>query len=269
DLAYPTGVMADAYAAIRLHATSVGVVAYGVPASAAACQAAINAFPSYGITVAFQDLTFGYGADPIPDVLQMKAHHVDFMLSCLDVTGNVAFAQALAQYSVDAHELWLNGYDRSTLQQYGSLLNGVTVGLQHVPFEAPAYYPGMYPGMQTYLQEMAKYEPAEEYDEIALLGWINASQFVTGLRAVGRDVTQKKLVAAINSETAFTAGGVEAPLNWTNSHTGAGSGPYCTAYVEVENDTFVPEFDQGDSVFHCFALGSDVPVAPAPGTPGS
>jgi len=268
-LAYDTNAMSDAYVASQLHATSVGVVAYGVPASAGACQAAVNALPRYGITVGFQDLAFGYGADPIPDVLQMKSDHVDFLLSCLDVTGNVAFAQAMAQYGLDVHQLWLNGYDRSTLQQYGSLLNGVTVGLQHVPFEAPTDYPGVYPGMQSYLQEMAKYEPSQEYDEVALEGWINASQFVTGLRSVGRDLTQKKLVATINSETAFTADGVQPPLNWTNSHNSAGSGPFCTAYVEAENGKWVPDFVKDDSVFNCFALGSDVPVTPAPGTPGS
>ncbi len=267
-LDYATGVMSDAYVANQLGATSVGVVAYDVAQSADACQAVVNDFPSYGLKVTFQDLSFGIGADPTPDVLKMKQDHVDFLLTCLDVSGNVAFAQAMAQNGLDAHQLWLNGYDRSTLQQYGSLLNGVTVALEHVPFEAAADYPGVYPGMATYLSEMAKYEPTQEYGEVALDGWISACQFVTGLRAAGRHLTQKKVVSAINSETNFTADGLEPPLYWPTSHTGPGPGPWCTSYVQAESGNWVPEFVKGDSVFDCFAQGSDALVTPRTGTPG-
>src|SRR5579862_3079372 len=66
-LDYSKGVMADAFVAAQLHATSIGVVAYGVPQSAAACQAAVQGFGSFGLPVSFQDLSFGYGADPTGD----------------------------------------------------------------------------------------------------------------------------------------------------------------------------------------------------------
>lgn len=267
-LDYSTGEMGWAYVAAQFHATSVGVISYGVAQSADACQAAVNGFNSFGIHVGFQDLAFGIGTDPTPDVLQMKAHNVDFVLTCLDVSGNIAFAQSMQQNGLDAHTLWLNGYDRSTVQQYGSLLNSVTVAVQHVPFEAAADYPGVYPGMENYLKAMAEYEPAYEYDEVALDGWINAVQFVAGLQAVGRDLTQKKLVAALNQETDFTADGLMPPLNWTQSHTTA-VGPFCGAYLQAENGSWVPEFVQGtSSVFVCFDRGSDTPVTPLPGTPG-
>jgi len=140
--------------------------------------------------------------------------------------------------------------------------------VQHVPFEAASAFPGTYPGMVTYLQAMAKYEPADEYSEVALDGWINANQFVTGLEAVGRDLTQKKLVAAINTETDYTSDGLQPPLDWTRSHTQA-VGPYCGAYVAAENGNWVPTLVQGtSSVFVCFNRGSDTPVMPLPGTPG-
>jgi ABC-type branched-subunit amino acid transport system substrate-binding protein len=269
-LDFSTGVMSDAYVIHQLGASSVGVVAYGVQQSAAACQAAVNGFSSYGISVGFQDLTFAFLGDPTGDVLQMKAHHVGAVLTCLDVSGNVSFARAMAQNSVDVPQIWLNGYDRSTLQQYGSLLNGVTLEIQHVPFEAAAAYPGHYPGMETYLQEMHKYEPSFEYDEVALEGWINAAQFVAGLRAVTGPLTQAKLVAAINKMTDFTAGGLEPPLDWTVSHTGPGPGPFCNSYVQVQSGKFVDEFVQsGNEVFTCFTPGSDTPVTPRSGTPGT
>jgi ABC-type branched-subunit amino acid transport system substrate-binding protein len=269
-LDYSTGAMADGYVAKQLHASSVGVVAYGVPQSAAACSAAIQGFGTFGVNVGYQDLAFGFGADPTADVLQMKSHHVDAVLTCLDVSGNVSFARAIAQNGLSTHQVWLNGYDRSTLQQYASIMNGVTLLTQHVPFEAATAFPGKYPGMDSYLKEMQRYQPNQVYDEVALDGWINAAQFVAGLRAVGKDITQAKVVGAINKTSTFTADGLMPPVDWTTSHTSAGPGPFCAAYVQAQNGQFVPEFVQpDDQVFVCFKRGSDTPVAPAPGTPGT
>jgi len=270
-LDFSGGEMSDAYLAKQLHATSVGVIAYGVQQSAAACSAAVMGFGTYGVTVGYQDLTYGLGSDPTPDVLAMKAHHVDMVLTCLDVSGNIAFARAITQNGLNAHQVWLNGYDRPTLQQYGSLLNGVTVEVQHVPFEAAPAFPGVYPAMDTYLTEMQRYEPASEYNEVALDGWINAAQFVTGLQAVGRNLTQAKLVAAINSETNFNGGGLMPPVDWTNGNNHVRSvPPYCGAFVQAQNSKFVPEFVQGQhGVFVCFDKGSDTPVTPQSGTPGT
>ena len=269
-LDFSTGAMGDAYVAKQLGSTSVGVIAYGVPQSAEACQAAITGFGSFGVNVGFQDLAFGFGGDATADVLAMKAHHVDLVLTCLDVSGNIAFARAIAQNGLNAKQVWLNGYDRSTLQQYASIMNGVSMLVQHVPFEAAAAFPGTYPGMETYLKEMQKYQPSAVYDEVAMDGWINAAQFVAGLKAVGRNLTQAKLVAAINKTSDFAGEGLMPPVDWTQSHTSAGPGPFCAAYVVVQNGKFVPEFVQnGHSVFVCFARGSDTPVSPAPGTPGS
>lgn len=268
-LDYTTGAMVDGYLAKQLHATSMGVVAYGVPQSAQACNSAVQGFNAFGVPVGFSDLSFGIATAPDADVLQMKAHHVDVVFTCLDVSGNVAFARALSQYGVNAHTIWLNGYDRSVLQQYGSLLNGTVVLVQHVPFEAKDSFPGVYPGLEAYLATMAKYQPSAAYDEVALDGWINAAQFVAGLRAVGRDVTQAKLVAAINKMTNFTADGLMPPVDWTKAHTQAAP-PYCSSYVEVQGGKFVPAFVQGQSsVFTCFNRGSDTPVTPPTGTPGT
>jgi len=268
-LGFSTAAMGEAYVAQQLHAASVGIVAYGVPQSAAACQAAVTGMRGFGVNVSFTDLNFAFGSDPSVDVLHMKAHHVDLLLTCLDINGNVSFARAISQNELAVHELWLNGYDRNTLQQYASIMNGITFSLQHVPFEAATSFPGKYPGMQTYLREMQRYQPGYADNEIALDGWINAAQFVAGLRAVGRDVTQTKLVAAINNTSDFTAGGLIPPVDWTRGHTSAGLGPFCAAYVEAMNGRFVPEFVQPENqVFACFKEGSDTPVAPLPGTPG-
>ncbi len=268
-LDFTAGEMSDAFVVKQLHATSVGVIAYGVPQSAAACQSAINGFGTFGVNVGFQDLAFGFGSDPTADVLAMKSHHVDVVLTCLDVTGNVSFARAIVQNGLAAHQVWLNGYDRSTLQQYASIMNGVTLEVQHVPFEASTSFPGKYPGMDAYLQGMQKYEPDSTYDEVAFEGWVDASLFVEGLKQAGKDLTQAKLVAALNKITDWTGNGVMPPVDWSKEHTQA-LGPFCAAHVQVQGDKYVPVFVQpNDEVFTCFDRGSDTPVQPKAGTPGT
>ena len=262
----------DSYIAQQLGAKSIAVVAYGVPQSAAACQAAVTAMRAFGLNVSFSDLNLAYGADPTADVLHMKNAHVDLLFSCLDVNGNVAFARAISQNGLTMNQVWFNGYDRSTLAQYGSIMQGVYLKLGHVPFEAALAFPGVYPGLETYIKEMQKYQPSFTYDEVALDGWISATQFVTGLKAVGRDLTQKKLVAAINAETAFTGGGLIPPVNWTTAHSSTipPTPPNCQSAVHVVNEQFVPSFIQGThEVFVCFDPKSTTPVSPLPGTPGT
>ena len=184
-LRFPCGAPGDVYTAEQLGAQSIAVVAYGVPQSAAACQAAVKGMRQFGLHVSFSDLNFVYGADPTADVLQMKAKNVDLLFTCLDVNGNVAFARAISQNGLNMKQVWFNGYDRGTLAQYGSIMNGVYLGVQHVPFEAALAYPGAYPGLDTYIQQMEKYQPKYTYDEVALDGWIAADQFVTGPQSGG------------------------------------------------------------------------------------
>jgi ABC-type branched-subunit amino acid transport system substrate-binding protein len=271
-LSFATAVPAEAYLAQQLGARSIAVVSYGVPQSAAACQAAVTGLRAFGLNVTFTDLNLVYGADPTPSVLQMKGQNVDLLISCLDINGNVAFARAISQNALATHQLWLDGYDRSTLQQYASIMNGVYFGVQHVPFEAASAYPGVYPGMETYLREMQRYQPSSTYDEVALDGWLSAALFVSGLKTVGRDLTQKKLVTALNRVTNFTGGGLNSPVNWTTAHSTEKSGqpPYCGSGVQVVNGQFVPRVVPGThEVFVCFGPHSTSLVPPRPGTPGS
>ncbi len=274
-LDYTTGASTTAFIANQLHATAVGVVAYGVaPQSKDACQADANGMKALGINVPFVDVNYNYfNGNPDPDVLQMKADHVDLMLSCMQGKDNLAFANSFVQHGMNGvKEVWLNGYDRSQVAANPPLQNNQIYLLQHVPFEAAAAFPGKYPGMELYLKTMQKYEPQWVYDDIAIQGWINAAQFVQGLRDVakeGKPLTQANLIAAINKETAFTAGGLMAPLNWTVAHTQAVP-PFCSGFVQTVGGRFVPAFVQpGDQVLVCFTKQSATPVTPPPGTPGT
>ncbi len=271
-LNYSTSQYDVVYVAKQLHATSVALVSYGVPASADACEGSAQGLKRAGINVGFEDFNFSIGGSPVPDVLQMVAHHVDLLVTCMEGSDNLSFARTMHQYGLgSAHAIWFNGYSRQIAADYPSLMDGVIFLDQHVPFEAPGAFPGKYPAMVTYLDTMERYEPQWTYDDVAFQGYVNAAQFVAGLKAAGPDLTQAKLVKAINSETAFTAGGLMPPVNWTLDHTLAGttSGPYCSAFVEAEDGHYVPVFTQPHGqVFTCVNKDFQV-VAPPAGTPGT
>ncbi|MEI6454052.1 MAG: ABC transporter substrate-binding protein [Actinomycetes bacterium] len=263
------------YLASVKHAKSVGLLAYGVPQSAAVCAAVEASMKRNGITVGFSDLNVPYGGDLSADVIRMRAAGVDFAVSCMDVSGNVALAQKAHQYGMDdINTVWYDGYNASVAKRYGSLLNHTYFLLQHVPFEAATQYPGVYPGLERYLSTMARYQPADAHSEVALQGWLSADLFVQGLRAVGRDLTQAKLVAAINRLHAYNGSGISTPTDWTKAHSLVTS-PACEAFVQGSSTSptgFAMTLNKGQVPWLCFPTkGASLrhPVRPPLGSPGT
>ena len=269
-LSYPPGAMYAPYLAKKLGVGSVAVLAYNVPASSDACAANIKQFQAEGINVGYQNLSTGIeGGTVSSDVLRMKQANVGMVLSCMDVTGNIALSRALQQNGLGSvRQLWLNGYDRDVLQKYQSLMHGVYLLVQHVPFEAATQFPGTFGAMDTYIKTMNQYEPQYTYNEVALQGWLNADLFVAGLRAAGPNLTQGKLVAAINKMKDFTGGGLIPPVNWTTAHTKADL-VNCGAFVQAGSTSFKVVFNQGHKVFVCFKTGDPTPASAPSGTPGA
>jgi hypothetical protein len=141
-----------------------------------------------------------------------------------------------------------------------------------LPFEAAntGRYGNTYSGMQAYLTAMKKYEPSFTYNGIALQGWQSAALIAAGVKAAGSDVTQANVVNATNQLTDFTGGGISAPVNWTVLHTGV-TYPSCSAYIQVQQQKFVPVFGKGKQIFVCVgkSVKDPVPVTPPKGTPGA
>jgi ABC-type branched-subunit amino acid transport system substrate-binding protein len=255
-----------------LKAKSVAVVAYDIAAqSEDACAAVVAGLKTAGVHVGFQDLAFGLGANPTADVLSMKAAHADFLISCMEGSDNLAFEQAMQQNGMtDIHTLWLQGYDRDYLKQDPADMVGAIFLEQHVPFEAATQFPGKYPAMAQYLKTMARYEPKWTYNDLAFQGYLNAVQFVQGLReeaATGKPLTQADLIASINREKAFT-GGLTTPVNWSTAHDQPGT-VLCASLIEVEKGDVLRVIDvqKNDEVFACVNPKGKV-VPPLAGTPG-
>ena len=266
---YQAGAAEFAYVARKTQAKpSIALVAYGVAASSDACQAAETALQNEGYDVSYVDLKISYpGTTVATDVQRMKQAGSNFVLSCMDVQGNVAMTRAIHQYGLKATQLWLNGNDVPTLQANKDLMQGIYFATYHVPFTAPTH---LYPGLTLYLQQMKKYEPKYVYNELAAEGWESAALFVQGVRMAGNDLTWANVIKQTNSLTSFTAGGLTAPVNWAVGGHQGHAPPYCVAYVEAKGTQFVPVLNHGDNVFNCFHSASTKanPVFPVPtGTP--
>jgi branched-chain amino acid transport system substrate-binding protein len=266
-LDYTTEEPTSGFLASALHAKSVAVLAYGFGPSSEPCADIAKGVTDNGFHLGFEDLNFGIGAPPTADVQKMVANHVDLVFSCMEGTDNLAFSEAMHQYGLQTHFVWLNGYSQSVIKANPTVMNGVIFGEQHVPFEALSQFPGAFPGLQQYVTTMQKYYPQYVYDDTAVQGWICAAQFVAGLKAIGRDVAQNRLIDAINRETDYNAGGLTTPIDWTTSHNSAPP-PFCGAYVEDENGKTSVIFNQGTDIFVCLGATGVARISNPPNTPG-
>jgi ABC-type branched-subunit amino acid transport system substrate-binding protein len=266
---YQAGAAEFAYVARNTQAKpSIALVAYGVAASSNACQAAETALEAKGYDISYVDLKINYpGSTVATDVQRMKSAGSNFVLSCMDVQGNVTMARAIQQYGLKATQLWLNGNDVPTLQANKTLMQGIYFATYHVPFTAPTR---LYPGLTLYLRQMRKYEPKYVYNELAIQGWESAALFVQGVKAAGANLTWANVVKQTNKLTSFTAGDLTAPVNWAVGGHNGHAPPYCVAYVVAKGTQYVPVLNKGQNVFNCFHSSSTkaMPVFPIPtGTP--
>jgi branched-chain amino acid transport system substrate-binding protein len=265
---YPAGAPSVAFVSRQTHSPSIAFLAYGIAASADACQGEQNALQNAGYHISYSDLKVSYpGTTVATDVQRMRQAGTNMIVSCMDVQGNVTMARAVKQYGLKATQLWFNGNDAQTLSQNKSLMQGIYFNISHVPFTAPL---SQYPGLKLYETQMKKYAPKYEFDEVAIQGWESAALFVQGVKMAGNNLTQQAVIDADNSLTSFTAGDLIAPINWKDAgHTGHAP-PYCSAFIKVVGNQYVPTLNQGKNVIVCFqSLNPNKgPVYPLPaGTP--
>jgi len=272
---YEVGASPLAWLLKQTHSSSVAVISYGsaITASYNACNADANNLSKAGIKVSYTDLSASLGGNYTPAVQKMQQAGTDFVLTCMQSSDNITLARAIQQYGLKVHQLWLNGYDQSLLDQYSSLMQGVYLNVNgNVPFQAAKTFPGVYPGMQAYLSAMQKYQPQFVYSDPALQGWQSAALLAAGIQKAGNDVTPQNVIAQTNQITGFTGEGTTAVVNWTSAHA-TQTFPACTADVMVKGTQFIPVVTTGHQVFACFGptvnLKNPVPVTPLAGTPGT
>ena len=265
---YPAGAPSVGYTSRQTHSPSIAFVAYGIAASADACQAEQAALKAAGYNISYSDLKINYpGTTAATDVQRMKQAGSNMVVSCMDVQGNITMARAIKQYGLHITQLWFNGNDKQTLNANQSLMQGIYFNIAHVPFSAPQKD---YPGLKLYLTEMKKYEPNYAEDEVAIQGWESAVLFVEGVKMAGQNLSWANVINADNSLTAFTANGLTSPTNWKDAGHSGHAPPYCSAFIKVQGKQYVPTLNKGKNVFVCFQSINPKkdPVYPLPpGTP--
>jgi ABC-type branched-subunit amino acid transport system substrate-binding protein len=265
---YPAGAPSVGFVSRKTKSPSIAFLAYGIAASADACQAEQASLQAAGYNISYSDLKVNYpGTTTATDVQRMKQAGSNMVVSCMDVQGNITMARAIQQYGLKITQLWFNGNDQQTLAANKSLMQGIYFNISHVPFTAPQR---QYPGLKLYLAEMKKYAPQYAQDEVAIQGWESAALFVQGVKMAGNNLTQQAVINADNSLTSFTAGGLQAPVDWKNAGHSGHAPPYCSAFIKVKGNQYVQTLNKGRNVFVCFQSINPKkdPVYPLPaGTP--
>jgi len=236
------------FLAKNVGAKKVGIVAYSVPQGDKCAEGIKRSLERYPTAkVVFDTRSISYGTtDFTVEVNKMKDAGVDFVMTCMDANAVINLSKDMRKQGLDAVQYLPDGYDCSLVSANGQFLEGAIAGIEFVPLE---FKPQIQP-----IKDFEKWAPKQTRDCISnenlMTGWIAAAMLVDGLKAAGKDFTQKGVVDALNKMTAQTLDGLITPKNWTTEHNITHT-TSCTAYVKIENGKFVPIFNQPGKPFQC------------------
>ncbi len=228
----------------KLNRHKVGVLAFDVPQStscAEGLQKSFKKYPTAKIVFLDKSLTFG-NPDYSAQVAQMKDKGVNLVIPCVDGNGAASLAREMKKQGLNAIQILPNSYNHDLIKKNAQVLNGNYLFTTYAPFEAKPQSTGM----KNYQKWMKK--SGGKRNENSLVGWINADEFVTGLKAAGPNFTQAKVIAATNALTKYTAGGLVPSINWTTAHQ---TDVTCFAVEKVVDGKFKPVFGKPGKPFVC------------------
>ncbi len=233
----------------KLHKKKLGVLAYQVPQSADCAKGVQATFDKYtSAKIEFIDTSLAFGVTDLSnDVSQMKDKGVDLVTTCMDNNGTLTLAKEMKKQGLNANQYLPNAYNQKFISENAPFFQGSYALTFFTPFEVKQKPQGL----KDFQKWMKK--GGFEQNENAMAGWINADQFVTGLKEAGPDFTRQKVVDAINAEKNFTAHGLLAGTDWSVAHQ-ADQPQGCTVLSKIDNGKFVPSFGQPGKPFTCFQL---------------
>ncbi len=251
----------------QVGATKVGALAYTAEQSAQCLEGDQASFAKFGgaTKIVYADKSISFGAtDLSAQVAAMKQKGVQLVLTCMDLNGVFTLAKEMKTQGLDAPQVLPNGYDQAFMKANGKYFEGSYIAPQFTAFEdrpQPAE-------MKLFLKWMQ--QDNKKVVELSMQGWIAANQFVTGLKLAGPDFNRQKVIAALNTVTDYTAGGLLAPIDWTKGHLDPQKHPEargaldCANFVKVTNSTFVPVFTQPGKPWVCFKHADEQVTNPNP-----
>lgn len=229
----------------KFHKTKFAIISDPSPADSEDTMADIPIIAAVGGTLVYKNFSVDptNTADLLSVAQAIKASGAQVVLSAAG--GNEAQQQAdLAQ--VGAGDIWVsNGsdYQQNLPQQFGPALDNYTFFFFTAPFSVPTS------GMKDYLAAMKKYEPADEYNFNALVGWASGELLAGGIAELGnKAVTRASLTAATNKLKNYTGDGVMAPVTFPLFHTQT---TRCFAFVQVQKGKWVQISGTKTAPFYC------------------
>jgi hypothetical protein len=209
------------YAVQESGGTRVASLGYGVSENSKVCaQGVARSIERYsddiGADLVYLNdtLAFGLPNGIAPEVTAMQREDVDFISTCLDLNGVKTLAQELERQGMgDVVIYHPNTYDQEFVREAGGVFDGDIVTVAFLPFEADVG--------DTALDEFLTWmdETGGDVTELAMVGWINADLAFQGLLAAGPEFDRASVVEATNQMTAYDAGGLIRPVDWTRQHT--------------------------------------------------
>ncbi len=179
----------------KLKRHRIGTLAFNVSQSTSCAEGLEKSLKKYKTgKVVFMDksLTFGT-ADYSAQVAEMKDENVDLVITCLDGNGAASLAREMKKQGLDVPQILPNSYRQELIKKNADVLNGSYLFTTFAPLETKPTPPGL----KRYLKWMKK--SGGEKTENSLMAWINADEFVTGLKAAGPNFTQQKVIDATNA----------------------------------------------------------------------
>ena len=233
----------------KAKAKKVGVLAYAQDTSANCAKGLQASFDKYtSAKIEFLDTSLAFGVTDLSnDVQQMKDKGVDFVATCMDNNGTLTLAKEMKKQGLNAKQYLPNGYNQKFIEENAPFYQGSYALTFFTPFEVKQKPKG--------LKDFQKWMKKNGYEqnENSMAGWINADQFVTGLREAGPNFTRQKVVEAINAEKNFTAHGLVPGIDWSVAHQGD-QPEGCIVFSKIENGKFVPSFGQPGKPFVCLQV---------------
>ena len=255
------------YIAQAEHRPRVAVLAYGgIAASknyAEGVKASFAKYPSAKLAYFDPNLQVAQ-ADLSAEVAQMKAKHVQLVFTSIDQNETLILGKEIAKQRLDAVQYVNNLYDPKFVHDNAQYLEGDFVAPQFAALENTPQPPVE----QEFVKWMGK--SGKAVSELPGYGWIDALQFVEGLKLAGPNFSQQKVIDSLNQDTHFDADGMIVPINWTKQHNDPGgpngtanqyAGKYeCVSLTEVHNGAFVPVLTKPGKPWVCMSGGPNAPT---------
>jgi ABC-type branched-subunit amino acid transport system substrate-binding protein len=179
--------------------------------SASQVPAAEIAFQKAGIPVVEKYNVAPTATNFRSQATDMKNKKVDLVYTIAEINAisNLARAFADVGYKPKVPFYGAQTYGQKIIQLAGPAAEGIEIGLIFsVPEEK-----GSVKGMADFDTWYKRTASGTDADFFAVLAWVAADMFVEALRKAGPDPNQDKIIAQLKTFTAYTGGGIVAPIN--------------------------------------------------------